>query len=328
LLLERACFKLGGMWPLHLSILLALAALPLQAGPAGDAIIRAPAGNSEIVITTTKRLAGAIDSLTWDGREFINSTDHGRQLQSACSFDNTPQANAETFNPTEAGSRRDLVGPNSTSRLLELVADGNHLRTKTQMAFWLAPGERSAGQLARNTNTLSDYVLTKDVRIGYGSWTQALDYRVTFTVPPHARHTSAQFEALTGYMPPEFSRFWRFNPETLKLEPLSDGPGEIKDPVVLATPDGQHAMGIYAPPQPQPHTTGPTYGRWRFTEQHVVKWNCVFRVHAAAGLRTGDYSYRMLVPVGTRAQVEEMIRDWVTGEFRPVEPAGTGGLRP
>lgn len=294
--------------------------------PSGNAVIRAPAGNSEIVITTTKRLAGAIHSLTWDGQEFINSTDHGRQLQSACSFDNSPTANAETFNPTEAGSRRDHIGPTSTSRLLELVADSNHLRTRTQMAFWLAPSERSEGQLARNTNTLSDYVLTKDVRIGYERWSQALDYRVTFTVPTNSQHTSAQFEALTGYMPPEFSKFWQFNPATQKLEPLSDGPGEIKNPVVLATPDGRHAMGIFAPSQQHPHTVGPSYGRWRFTDHRVVKWNCVFRAQAGDGLRTGDYSYQMLVPVGTLAQVEGMIRDWMATEFKTIQPAGAGGI--
>ncbi len=282
----------------------------IAAAPTGDAQIRAQAGKSEVVITTTKRLAGAIHSLTWDGREFINSTDHGRQLQSACSFDNTPAANAETFNPTEAGSRRDHIGPNSTSRLLELIANGNHLRTRTQMAFWLTPGERSEGQLARNTNTLSDYVLTKDVRIGFGRWPQALDYRVTFTVPEKARHTFAQFEALTGYMPAEFEKFWQFNPVTKKLEPVTDGPGEINNPIVLATTDGRHAMGIFAPPQALPDTTGPGYGRWRFKEHRVVKWNCVFRVRKAAGIRNGDYSYRMLVPFGTAADVEMMLREW------------------
>lgn len=282
------------------------------AQPSGDSVIRYPAGKSEIVITTTARLAGAIHSLTWDGREFINSADHGRQLQSACSFDNSPTANAETFNPTEAGSRRDHIGTNSTSCLLKLSAKENHLQTRTQMAFWLAPGEKSEGQLARNTNTLSDYVLTKDVSIGYKQWPQALDYRVTFTVPTNATHTSAQFEALTGYMSPEFDAFWQFNPKTQKLEPLSDGPGEIKNPVVLATEDGKHAMGIFSPPQSQPNTTGPSYGRWRFKEHEVMKWNCVFRVHDANEIRTGDYSYRMLVAVGTRLQVELMLTEWMS----------------
>lgn len=287
-----------------------LALSAAAAAPSGDAQIRARAGRSEGVIKTTSRLAGAIDSFRWDGREFINSTDHGRQLQSACSFDNTPTANAETFNPTEAGSRLDHIGPKTTSRLLEIAATGNHLRTRTQMAFWLAPGERSEGQLARNTNTLSDYLLTKDVRLGGARWPQALDYRVTFTVPPGARHTYAQFEALTGYMPPEFEAFWQFNPATGKLEPLSDGPGEIGRPVVLATKDGRHAMGIFAPPQPQPGTALPGYGRWRFREHRVVKWNCVFRVRDAAGLRPGDFSYRMFVPFGSTEQVEAMLREW------------------
>ena len=293
-----------------ISLTALIAAASASAAPDGDAQIRAHAGSSEIVITTTKRLAGAIHSLTWDGQEFINSTDHGRQLQSACSFDNSPTANAETFNPTEAGSRDDGAGPVSTSRLLEMVAEGNHLRTKARMAFWLAPGEQSEGQLARNTNALSDYVLTKDVRIGFNSWPQALDYRVTFNVPTNAHHVSAQFEALTGYLPPGFDTFWQFNPATQKLEPLTDGPGEINNPVVLATADQQHAMGIYAPPQKEPDTAGPSYGRWRFRAQRVVKWNCVFRVRNAHGIRTGDYSYRMLVAVGTLAQVETMLQEW------------------
>ena len=288
--------------------------------PAGDSQIRARAGKSEIVITTAARLAGAIHSLTWDGQEFVNRADHGRELQSAGSFDNSPAANAETFNPTEAGSRRDGAGPGSTSRLLELVADGNHLHTRTQMAFWLAPGERSEGQLARNTGRLSEHLLTKDVRIGFGRWPQALDYHVTFTVPAQEAHVSAQFEALTGYMPPEFSAFWQFNPRTGKLEPLGDGPGEIKNPVVLATADGRHAMGIFSPPPVPEATAGPSYGRWRFAAAHVVKWNCVFREKNPAGIRSGDYSYHLLVPVGTLTDVESMLRDWTRAAAIPASP--------
>ena len=287
-----------------------VAAVPLFAAPPdGNAQIRAGAGGLEIVITTTRRLAGAIDSLKWNGQEFINSTDHGRQLQSACSFDNSPPAPAETYNPTEAGSRDDGGGTNTTSRLLQIKARGNRLRTRTQMAFWLAPGERSEGKLARNTNVLSDYVLTKDVRIGFGRWPQALDYRVTFTLPKSAQHVSAQFEALTGYLPQEFSQFWEFNRLTGKLRPLDAGPGEIKNPVVLATPDGRFAMGIFAPPQ-NTGTVGPVYGRWNFAGAGVVKWNCVLRVDDAAGLRQGDYSCRMLVPVGTLGQVVAMLDAW------------------
>ena len=288
-------------------LLLGLALTFSQAGPPpGAAQIRAMAGGSELVITTTPRLAGAIGSLRWGGKEFIDAADHGRELQSASSFDNTPAAGAETFNPTEAGSRDDGAGPNSTSRLLELTAGKDWLRTRTQMAFWLAPGESSAGQPARNRTRLSDYRLTKEVHIGVGQWKQALDYQVTFTLPARSAHTNAQFEALTGYMPEEFSQFWQFNPSTHKLERLSDGPGEINHPVVLATPDGRFAMGIYG-------VSGRgklTYGRWKFAGARVVKWNCVMRVRSAQPIPPGDYVCRMRVPLGTLADVQAMLGEW------------------
>jgi hypothetical protein len=96
----------------------------------------------------------------------------------------------------------------------------------------------------------------------------------------------------------------------VRAEPLSDGPGEIQHRAVLATPDGKHAMGIYTPPQSQPDTTGPSYGRWRFNAEQVVKWNCVFRARNTTGIPPGNFTHHILVPVGTLAQVEAMIRDW------------------
>src|SRR4029079_13079866 len=111
--------------------------------PDGNATIRAPAGSSEIVITTTARLAGAIHSLTWNGQEFIDSADHGRQLQSASNFDAGSAFTPEAFNPTEAGSVDDGAGPKSSSRLLHLIAKDNQLQTTNQMAFWLSPTGKS-----------------------------------------------------------------------------------------------------------------------------------------------------------------------------------------
>lgn len=287
------------------------AGLPAFGGlPNGDAQISGGAGDSKIIITTTDRLAGAIGSLKWHGKEFINSFDHGRNLQSACSFDDTPKVGAESFNPTEGGSRDDFTGARSTSRLLKITARGNHLFTRTQMAFWLAPGERSGGELARNTNALSDYFLTKKVTIGFKRWPQALDYRVTFTIPRGAKLASAQYEAVTGYMPLNFDHFWHYDAASGTLQPLSHGPGRFEGPVVLATADGQYAMGVFGLPQTRRDTTGPVYGRWYIKEAQVVKWTCVYRVSNPHGIRAGDYSYRMLVPVGTLAQVGAMLRDW------------------
>ncbi len=277
----------------------------LAAVPDGAAQIRSAPGPSQIVITTTARLAGAIDSLRWNGREFIDSFDHGRQLQSASNLDCGTPIKGETFNPTEAGSRRDGVGPTSSSRLLHMRVEPDALQTLTQMAFWLAPGEKSGPNPAKNTTVLSDHLLLKRLRIGYKQMPQVIPYEVVFSLPIGEHHTEAVFEALTGYMPPEFSQFLQYDPREKELRPLSDGPGEIPHPVVLSLPEGTHAMGIYAPPQPAPHTTGPSYGRWRFQAEKVVKWNCVFRVRRAEGIPPGEYSFRMFVLVGDRNTVRE-----------------------
>lgn len=256
----------------------------------GDAEIR----GGGIVIKTTTRLAGAIDSLTWGGREFVDSVDHGRQLQSACAFgDGKPGFHAEGYNPTEAGSRHDGTGATSSSVLLHLKADGNVLETRTRMAFWLRPGESSEGMPARNTKILSDVVLSKRVKIEG----KVLDYRVTFTVPE--AHPYGQYEALTGYMPPEFSVFLVFDPKSGETRPLSDGPGEQPLPVLLSTPSGSHAMGVWSP------DPSPGYGRWRFAAEKVVKWNCVFRER---DVKPGDKSFRCRVAVGTREDVVEVLR--------------------
>ena len=276
--------------------------------PDGNAVIRGRAGSSEIVIRTTARLAGAIDSLTWNGREFINSADHGRQLQSASNLDCATPITCETYNPTEAGSRLDGAGDKSSSRLLHWRVGSNELQTTSQMAFWLAPGEKSGANPAKNTTILSDHLLTKRVHIGYRDMPNVISYDVTFSLPLGEHHTRATFEALTGYMPPEFSEFKRFNPQSGNLEPLSDVPGEQPFPIVFAVPGGSHAMGIYAPPQPAPDITGPTYGRNRFVDAKVVKWNCVFRMCQKDGIPPGDYAFHMFVLVGDLEMVLTSMR--------------------
>jgi hypothetical protein len=301
--------------------LLVITAVSLAAGADGEtlisggAVIRAKAGPSEIVITTTARLAGAIHSLTWNGKEFIDSTDHGRQLQSAAGFDVDKDHGPETFNPTEAGSRDDGAGDKSSSKLLRLRAEGPLLQTRTQMAFWLAPGEKSEGQLARNDKVLSDCVLTKRVHIGHEGLPHAIEYEVTFTLPAGEKHVAAQFEALTGYMPAEFSRFWRYNIEKGALEELSDGPGEQAWPVVFSTADGAYAMGVYSPDQPSRGWEKVGYGRFRFKEEKVNKWNCAFRIANPKGLPPGDYRYRMFVAVGTLDDVKTTLQGLI-GEFK------------
>lgn len=274
----------------------------------GTATLRARAGPSDLVVRTDARWAGAIYSLTWNGKEFLDSADHGRLLQSAANFDCGRRFVPETFNPTEAGSRRDGDGPTSSSNLHRFQAQGTELTSITQMAFWLAPGEKTPdGHPAANETVLSQHWLTRRVRLGVRDLPHAIAYDVTFTVPENEHHTYAQFEAVTGYMPPEFRVFWKFDPATGTLAPLDDGPGEQAYPVVLATEDGSHAMGVYSPDQPSRGFEHAGYGRFRFVAEKVNKWNCVFRVRNPQGIAPGRYSYRTFVLIGSREDVRRTL---------------------
>jgi hypothetical protein len=315
-MVRRACVR-----PLPVAILLLVNALtacgradePSAAAVSGDASIRGPAGGSEIVITTTSRLAGAIHSLTLNGKEFIDSLDHGRQLQSASNLDVGGAIFDETFNPTEAGCERDMAGSTSTSRLLFLSAADRELITVTQMAFWLRPGQSSGGRPARNTTAVSNHLLQKRVRIGCPDLPppvrdHAIRYEAIFTVPADERHVRATFEAVTGYMPADFRVFHALAADG-SLEPLSDGPGEQSLPVVVSTTDGGHAMGGWSPDLARTTGRPATYGRFWFEHARVSKWNCVFREAAQAGeaIDAGPHAFLVWVAVGTREQVRQTL---------------------
>jgi hypothetical protein len=266
----------------------------------GDAELTGLIGGKPLVIRTTSRLAGAIDSVKWDGVEFIDSHDHGRQLQSAINADIGGVYHVECYNPTEAGSVVDALGPKSTSRLEELSVRDGVLTTRTRMAYWLAPGMKSGGHVALNDRLLSDHVLTKQVRIGRSKMDHVLDYRVKFTVPGDRPHTYLQVEGLTGYMPWSFSEELRFDAKTATLVPLPRRNGEQSDPVVLSTPSGSHAMGVFSPHRPPAGQPAVGYGRFQFAREKVVKWNCVFRLRSPGGIVPGDYAYQLYVVIGTR----------------------------
>lgn len=239
--------------------------------------------DNTIILHTCWYDAGAICSLVHDGLQYLNDTDHGRQLQSAVSFDGQGEAN----NPTEAGASYVTDGFNphqSSSTLLSGDVTNGVLSTLNRPAYWIPV----AGQ------RVSDVYFSK--RVEFITPT-VLRYETTFTVQPHA---SATFETLTAYLPAAFSQFWMLDVKARSPmpQPLADGPGEQPYPVIMATPDHKHAMGIYTQ-----RDVG--YGRWRFSADGVVKWNAVARVDQPSG----TYRFVSYVVVGT---FESVTADMIT----------------
>jgi len=265
--------------------------------PGDDAIISRMVGTSLLTIRGASKYAGAIDFLIWNGKEFVSRTCTGDLLQTALACNDL----AERYNPTEAGNRS-----GEPSKLISMTANGNVLNTKCQMAFYLSPGEVSNPNgegpqtlPAVNTTELSDYILTKKVTIGHASSDHVIEFLLNIHIPEPC---NTIIEALTGYMPAEFSSFYTYNHSTRELYPISEGPGEQQYPLVFASGD-THAMGCYCPDLPiQNQYKYLGYGRSAppWVADGMVKWNMVFRMN---GLTPGDYAFRCYVMVGTLENV-------------------------
>ena len=256
-----------------------------------------------LIITSSPKYAGAIYSLNWNGKEFLNSGDHGRELQSAATFDNF----GECFNPTEAGSAADATSDTTTSKLLSFSTDSNQIKSSAQMAFWTAVGQGyPAGcgmtdiKVAQNPTNLSNHILSKQVSIGFSGIPNVINYKVTFHVAEH--HSSAIFESLTGYLTQDFSVFHTFDPATGTLAPLSYGPGEQDKPIIFSTTNSNYAMGIYSPGLPEPSFPNVGYGRYAYLSQYTTKWSAFYHV---GDTPVGNYSFQLYVVVGTLSQVTE-----------------------
>ncbi len=256
-----------------------------------------------LTITCSPKFAGAIYSLNWNGKEFLNAADHGRELQSAVTFDGF----GECFNPTEAGSAADATADTSTSRLLSFSTDSTLIKSSAQMAFWTGVGQGyPAGcgitniDVAQNTTNLSSDILTKRVTIGFSGISNAIAYQVTFHVAEH--HSSAIFESLTGYLTQDFSAFWTFDPATGSLAQLSYGPGEQDKPIIFSTPAKNFAMGIYSPGLPEESFPGLGYGRYSYLTQFTTKWSAFYHM---GDTPAGDYTFQLYVVIGSLTQVAE-----------------------
>lgn len=253
-----------------------------------------PEWGKAVLSWTDLEAAGAVHSLQWPvgcawkaAREILNHTDDGRLMQWAVNFGQVDEA----CNPTEGGSETNagFLQP-SESKLLQVTTPApNVLCTTSRMSFWK---KQADGRV------LSDVILSKQVTLGYAGIWNAIEVRARFSLPQVTLPGPATFE-FTSYMQPEFSRFETLDVATRALSPVDDGPGEQPLPLVFSTPDGEYALGVWAPDG----LSGGGYGRWR--PLGCTKWNAVDRVAAPAS--GGIYDFRRIGTFGTRADARDTI---------------------
>lgn len=270
-----------------------------------DITISGMYGSNKIEMRSCNWAAGAICSLKYKGLEFINGelntngtpTDHGRQLQSASSFNDL----GEAYNPTQAGSNFFFDGfypseSKSSVMLTRWFAD-NHVGVRTKMGFWK--------QIYTNKNNPYEYTLKSNhevltqTTIGIRYFQNVILYEATFYVPPVDLIPlyKGQFEVSTAYMQTYFNMFYILQ-DNGNLSAIGDIQQEQNKPVIFSTTDGQYAMGIYSPEAPQPEYPFASYGIWRHPD--CVKMNYVVRVNNPSGY----YKYRAYYVIGSLSEVQ------------------------
>lgn len=220
------------------------ALMPLGSyGTSGPGWGDAQFGNEFIQMEAHARFAGAIASLRYGGLEFINNDDHGRQLQMAVSLDPRP----ECLMPTEAGSNADGSGPASTSQLYAGQVGAGTWQTSTFAAYWLR-GVCTQAFVAPD-------LFTKQIQVGVPGDAKVIRYAGQIQLADN--YPQAYAEIPTAYLRAPFTRHYRMDPgsgETWEYRPIrSFAPDGVPEeeisnvPVIFATQDGNHAIGLWSP---------------------------------------------------------------------------------
>lgn len=268
-------------------------------------------GNS-VTIAANLAAGGAISQLHWNGKQFINNFDYGRQIQTA--FNLSPIL--EEDNPTEAGDKYGCPGivPNGWGHGSPLVLQSIQQKTLSTAVHPLQwKPEAFGGGSDRPVRWKG--TIGKTVKLDQFSDSKIIDWSVQVSFP--MAQSQVNMEILTAYLNSEFNRFWVINGQTNSLTEvtgsiptgdcvkISNIPGVTtpsKGGVVISTADSLYALGIYR------NATDNGFGLCKFsggggtTGSGTSKWNVLQRPIQSA-LAGEVKSYNVKVVVGTVADV-------------------------
>jgi hypothetical protein len=187
--------------------------------------------NTPVTVSMSKMFAGAIDSISWRDFEFVNSYDHGRQIQYAWQYGSyatgtvsqpTFEApNAERYNPTEAGTEQNAVGLGTSSRLIShsFIAD-NVLTTVTEPAYWKPPNDSYNNYTTVNSRD----ILSKTTVVGPSGVSGLI--RIDATVTPEtgvpSKAVPTRYEVPSMYISPVLDSFYQVNSTMTALTPIAN----------------------------------------------------------------------------------------------------------
>ena len=325
----RSVHRTGAITGILGALLFGVAAIHGQVS--GDSTITATVLGDPLTIKTSSQYAGAISSLRWRNKEFVNDFDHGRQFTTAFSAFNR----FECYNAYETGSLADGQGPTSSSRVLSLTASGNKLDGLTQMCWYTHSHDATPGDHCGDPNywlpcpqyngPLSDYLIHKTVTIGYAGMSNVIEYLTDLWIPEVAR--KGELQTVVAVLPYEFANLRSYDVVSKTYRNVRGIGGEDDSVKVLATADGAYALGYYSPELLQPYVTSAGGFRWGFALPDPVNYpDPTFACAGFGGIDRFDTfngpgyrSNRSYLVIGNLDQVKSTLSD-LHYQFRALDP--------
>ncbi len=269
-------------------------------GNSGSQLTSLTAGG--VTIGSNAVSGGALWSWVENGVQYVNTSDNGREIQSAFFYGNQ--------NPTEAGdgSASSSAYQMHGSPIVQITNSGSTQSTRTVPLEW-NPG----GLGASSGNQVIAYqgmLLGKDITLGYDGLTGVAQYDTIVQLAQAV--DSANLELPTGYMPSSFNTFYTYDASSDALAAVSPpnacstGTGTSYVPpsgyggVIIATSNGSSAMGVY---NSTTGVGGPVdyFALWSFPCGNATsKWD---NVRSGRSFPAGTSVFTSYIASGTLAQV-------------------------
>jgi len=173
--------------------------------PITEYVLSGDHSGEPVRVSANSRYGAAIYSIVLGNFQFVDSADHGREVQTAWQLD----GQIEGQNPTEAGSSADGNGYLSSTKIISAGVTGNVLTTKVNPAYWLV----------YNGQVTSPHILEKTVTLGHAGRTNVLRHQITMTL--NEPHQEMSVEGLTAYLSPLLTRYFLFDPVTKVAEEIT-----------------------------------------------------------------------------------------------------------
>lgn len=183
-----------------------------------------------ITIKSNSVAGGALWSWVWNGIEFIDHLDYGREMQAAVFW----QDNGVWRNPTEAGAEYSGTAIAVENRQgAPVIQNSNSGNTQTTRSIPLEFQPQLWGGGATRPIADIDMVIGKDITLDYASMGPVARY---VTTVKFGSSITGTVSPITSWMPTSFSRFYTYDAVTQALTEVFPGSGCASGQITYSPP--------------------------------------------------------------------------------------------